>query len=102
MGDAKSDNADLTKQSSTPEKLFELLFTELKGIFDGYKNYVFTTTATQVVAIGWFISSDYGAKFITRVHSFSSIFYGVIIFCILVEAWVSYYLFKRSKAIAKL
>jgi hypothetical protein len=87
------------------EDLFEYLFTDLKEAYETYIKYVLTTTATQILIIGWFItSSDKASAFILGVSKKGSIyvFYLVIAAFIFVEIGLSRFMWRESKKLGGL
>ncbi|MEO6522331.1 MAG: hypothetical protein ABIN91_11675 [Mucilaginibacter sp.] len=104
---AKSTHPENTKpvDNIAKEDLFEYLFTDLKEAYETYIKYVLTTTATQILIIGWFItSSDKASKFIVGVSNKGStyVFYLVIATFILVEICVSQFMWRESKKLGGL
>jgi hypothetical protein len=89
------DNTDIRLSA---KELFEHLFKELSEVYERYKKYVYTATATQILIIGWFLTSNKGAEFVKSKYFFTA-WLSVIVFFVFIEAVVGFYLRYRSKAI---
>jgi hypothetical protein len=90
--------ADGLETRLSPKELFNHLFKELSEVYERYKKYVYTVTATQILILGWFFSSDKGAEFAKSSYFFDR-WVWVVLFFLFIEAVVGLYLRYRSKSI---
>lgn len=92
----------MSENKLTGKDLFDHLFTELKEVNDTYIKYVFTTTATQVLIIGWFVTSDRSTKVIHELKDVGWLFYVIILVFVIAEAWISKMLCSLSQKTGQL
>ncbi len=59
--------------------LYELYFTELKNLQEGYLGFVITMSLTIITVIGWFLTSDNPQKVKNKNKSAAPVFFVTII-----------------------
>jgi branched-subunit amino acid ABC-type transport system permease component len=87
------------KKISTKD-LFVHLFAELKVLYDTYVHYVLTTTATQILIIGWFMSGKM-PDFVKRPSIVVPLYITIACF-MAIEVGLSLYFRQRSSRTADL
>jgi hypothetical protein len=94
--------ADLPSQTHDLEPHFNFLRDRLKENYADYSQYVFTTTATILLIIGWLLTSKDARAYISEHRWIRWPMVGAIFLFWLAEIWFSHGAFDKSKRITDL
>ena len=76
---------------------FTFLCEQLKEIYEDYSNYVFTTTATILLIIGWLLTSKDAQTFVSQHRWMRVAIYAAVVAFVLAEIWSSWGAYRHSR-----